>query len=196
MTKQKKENPSKEEELKKEKVKAETKDQVAVSQQYKAAKTKEEDLDFYEKVISVNRCSKVVKGGKRFSFSALVVVGNGNGEVGYALGKANEVADAIRKGNQKAKKAIVKIPLKGNTIPHEILGHYGAGKVLLKPASKGTGIIAGGAVRAICQAVGVKDILTKCLGTNNSINVVKATTKGFQGLIFKNSSKDDDKESK
>lgn len=138
--------------------------------------------DFKDQVVAINRVTKVVKGGKNLSFTALVVVGNEKGLVGYGLGKAKEVPQAIKKGIERAKKNMIQVPLKGTTIPHMIVGNYGAGKVLLKPASEGTGVIAGGVVRAVAQSAGIHNILTKCIGSANPHNVVKATFDGLKRL--------------
>ena len=141
------------------------------------------EKEFMEKLIKLNRVSKTVKGGRRMSFSALVVVGDQKGKVGYGMGKANDVTDAIRKATDAAKKSLIEVHLKGSTVPHEVIGKFKSASVLLKPASAGTGVIAGGAVRAVCDAAGIKDVLSKSLGSKNTINTVKATFDGLSHLF-------------
>jgi len=148
-------------------------------------KKNHEENEFTDKVVAINRVTKVVKGGRRFSFSALVVAGDGKGRVGYGLGKSSEVPDAIRKANEKAKKMFLSVSTDGPTIPYEVIGRYGSARVLMRPAPPGTGVIAGGAVRALSEMAGIKDIVTKCHGTNNVHNVVKAAIAAFKMLSTK-----------
>ncbi|MFQ5693967.1 MAG: 30S ribosomal protein S5 [Nitrospinota bacterium] len=149
---------------------------------YREERSDRSSPELKDRVVHINRVTKVVKGGKNFSFSALVIVGDGKGRVGFGMGKAKEVPSAIAKGVEKAKRELIRVPMKGTTVPHAVIGHFGAGRVLLRPASPGTGVIAGGTVRAVMESAGVADILTKCIGTDNPHNVIRATFEGIKNL--------------